>query len=118
MDSQERLAEAAWIHKLGPEAETLFTKGSEPFVRSAVVDPIVSLLRAGQSVALVGPAGVGKRSLALSLRRSEAWSDEAQATLSFDVPMGIRSRGRCTARPHGTGSPGRSTWAISRTAST
>ncbi len=44
MDSPERLAEAAWIHKLGPEAETLFTKGSEPepFVRSAVVDPIVS----------------------------------------------------------------------------
>jgi hypothetical protein len=56
MDSPERLAEAAWIHKLGPEAETLFTKGSE-------------------------------RSLALSLRRSEAWSDEAQPTLAFDVPM-------------------------------
>ena len=87
MDSPERLAEAAWIHKLGPEAETLFTKGSEPFVRSAVVDPIVSLLRAGQSVALVGPPGVGKRSLALSLRRSDAWSDESQPTLSFDVPM-------------------------------
>ena len=87
MDSPERLAEAAWIHKLGPEAETLFTKGSEPFVRSAVVDPIVSLLRAGQSVALVGPTGVGKRSLALSLRRSDAWSDESQPTLSFDVPM-------------------------------
>lgn len=89
MDSPERLAEAAWIHKLGPEAETLFTKGSEPepFVRSAVVDPIVALLRAGQSVALVGPVGVGKRSLALSLRRSEAWSDEAQPTLAFDVPV-------------------------------
>jgi len=87
MDSPERLAEAAWIHKLGPEAETLFTKGSAPFVRSAVVDPIVSLLRAGQSVALVGPVGVGKRSLALSLRRSDAWSDEIQPTLSFDVPM-------------------------------
>ena len=89
MDSPERVAEAAWIHKLGPEAETLFTKGSEPepFVRSAVVDPIVSLLRGGQSVALVGPAGVGKRSLALSLRRSDAWSDETQPTLSFDVPM-------------------------------
>ena len=89
MDSPERVAEAAWIHKLGPEAETLFTKGSEPepFVRSAVVDPIVSLLRGGQSVALVGPAGVGKRSLALSLRRSDAWSDETQPTLSFGVPM-------------------------------
>ena len=87
MDSPERVAEAAWIHKLGPEAETLFTKGSEPFVRSAVVDPIVSLLRAGQSVALVGPVGVGKRSLALSLHRSDAWSDEIQPTLSFDVPM-------------------------------
>ena len=56
-------------------------------MRSAVVDPIVSLLRAGQSVALVGPVGVGKRSLALSLHRSDAWSDEIQPTLSFDVPM-------------------------------
>ena len=89
MDSPERLAEAAWIHKLGPEAETLFTRGSEPepFVRSAVVDPIVALLRGGQSVALVGPVGVGKRSLALSLRRSEAWSDEAQPTFAFDLPV-------------------------------
>jgi hypothetical protein len=57
----------------GPEAETLFTKGNEPepFVRRAVVDPIVSLLRAGQSVALVGPVGVGKRSLALALEPGE-----------------------------------------------
>ena len=88
MDSPERVSEAAWIEKLGPESEMLFTRGREPapFVRSAVVDPIVTLLRAGQSVALVGPEGVGKRSLALSLRRSDAWSDEAQPTLSFDVP--------------------------------
>ena len=56
-------------------------------MRSAVVDPIVSLLRGGQSVALVGPVGVGKRSLALSLRRSEAWGDETQSTLAFDVSM-------------------------------
>lgn len=89
MDSPERLAEAAWIHKLGPEAETLFTKGNEaePYVRSDVVDPVVTLLRHGQSVAFVGPVGVGKRSLALSLRRSEAWSDEVQPTLAFDVPV-------------------------------
>ena len=88
MDSPDRVDEAAWVNKLGPEAESLFAKGRElePFVRSAVVDPIVRLLRAGQSIALVGPAGVGKRSLALSLRRSDAWSDEAQPTLSFDVP--------------------------------
>lgn len=89
MDTAERVAEEAWIHKLGPEAEKLFATGREPepFVRSAIVDPIVSLLRGGQNVALVGPVGVGKRSIALSLRRSEAWSDEAQPTLAFDGPV-------------------------------
>jgi ATP-dependent Clp protease ATP-binding subunit ClpA len=88
MDSPERVAEEAWIHRLGPEAETLFAHGMEPvpFMRRELVDPIVTLLRAGQSVVLVGPEGVGKRSLALSLRRSDAWSDEAQPTLPFDVP--------------------------------
>lgn len=89
MDSAERVAEDAWIHKLGPEAEALFATGREPepYVRSRIVDPIVTLLRGGQNVALVGPVGVGKRSLALSLRRSEAWSDEVQPTLCFDEPV-------------------------------
>lgn len=89
MHTPEAIDEDAWIHKLGPEAETLFTKGREPepYVRGAVLDPIVTLLRSGQNVALVGPVGVGKRSLALSLRRSEAWSDETHPTLSFDVPL-------------------------------
>ena len=44
-------------------------------------------MRAGQNVALVGPEGVGKRSVALTLRRSAAWQDgDAQPTLAFDTP--------------------------------
>jgi len=47
MDSPDRVAEAAWLHKLGPEAETLFARGREssPVVRSEIVDPVVKLLR-------------------------------------------------------------------------
>jgi len=88
MESEDRLAETAWVNKLGPEAETLFTRGSEPepYVRSDVVDPLVSLLRGGQNIALIGPVGVGKRSLALSLRRSQAWSADDRPTLPFDAP--------------------------------
>ncbi len=88
MDAPDRLSETAYVDKLGPEAESLFTHGREPepYVRSAVVDPVVALLRNGQNVALVGPVGVGKRSLALSLRRSEAWSTDDRPTLPFDAP--------------------------------
>jgi hypothetical protein len=100
MDSSERVAEEAWVHRLGPEAETLFATGREPepLVRTDVVDPIVSLLRGGQNVALVDPFGVGKRSLALSLRRSEAWGEAAQSTLAFDEPERLAARPDLAAR--------------------
>ncbi len=89
MDSPDRVAEAAWLHKLGPEAESLLTKGGEsaPVVRKEIVDQVVLLLRSGQNVALVGPEGVGKRSVALTLRRSAAWGDDFRPTLDFDEPV-------------------------------
>jgi ATP-dependent Clp protease ATP-binding subunit ClpC len=89
MESPDRVAELAKVHRLGPEVETLFASGKEPlpYLRSEIVDPVVSLLRSGQNVALIGPEGVGKRSLALTLRRSAAWNDgDAQPTLAFDTP--------------------------------
>ena len=89
MESPDRVAESAKVDRLGPEVETMFSSGAElvPFVRTELVDSVVSLLRSGQNVALVGPEGVGKRSLALTLRRSSSWEDgDAQPTLAFDVP--------------------------------
>ena len=89
MESPDRVAELAKVQKLGPEVETLFSSGKEPlpYLRTEVVDPVVALLRAGQNVALVGPEGVGRRSVALTLRRSAAWQDgDAQPTLAFDTP--------------------------------
>jgi len=88
-DSPDRILELAKVQRLGPEVETLFSSGREslPYIRSALVDPAVELLRAGQNVALVGHEGVGRRSVALTLRRSAAWeTGDAQPTLDFCTP--------------------------------
>ena len=64
MDSPDRVAEAAWLHKLGPEAESLFAKGRElePFVRVEVVDPVVTLSALGPERRPAG-AGGGRQAL-------------------------------------------------------
>lgn len=84
-ETPERLDRVSRLEELGPEMETLFAKGlaKAPLVLCDRVDPVVRYLRAGRNVALVGRSGVGKRSIAYGLRRSDVWGEDPQLTLAL-----------------------------------
>lgn len=86
-ETPERLDRVSRLEELGPEVETLFTKGlaKAPLVICDRVDPVVRYLRAGRNVALVGRNGSGRRSIAYSLRRSDVWGEDPQLTLALSA---------------------------------
>lgn len=85
-ETAERLERVSRLEALGPEVEALFAKGlaRAPLVIGDRVDPVVRQLRAGNSVALVGPSGAGKRSIAYGIRRSGVWGEGPQMTIPLD----------------------------------